>query len=102
MQIKFFLFSFFRSSFLSPVSFYLTIVGAEDYCYMWSHTMTRAQSAGLLWLSDRPVTKAYTSNYTQDSQKTGIYAPGRIRTRNSSKKATEILVSERSATATDT
>jgi hypothetical protein len=43
-------------------------------------------SVGLLWTSDRPIAETSTDN-THHSQETHIHAPGRIRTRNPSKRA---------------
>jgi hypothetical protein len=45
------------------------------------------QSVGLLWTSDQPVPETSTWQHTQQSQRRTIRAPGRIRTRNPSKRA---------------
>ena len=43
-------------------------------------------SIGLLWTSDRPAAETSTWQHTQHSHETDIHAPGRIRTRNPSKR----------------
>jgi len=51
-----------------------------------THTNTHAHSVGLLWTSDQHVQK-HLPNNTQHSQQIDILTPGRIRTRNPSKRA---------------
>jgi hypothetical protein len=72
--------SFFLSFFLSSNP-YLFIAGVEDYCYIWSHSMTHTHSIGSLWTRDRPVGETSTwqhTIFTRDRYR----CPGGIRIRN--------------------
>ena len=73
---------FFRSCFLSPTSFYLTMVKCRRFYCTWSHW----HSVGLFWTSDRSVAEVSAYN-TQHLQETNIHAFGGNRTRNPSKRA---------------
>jgi len=63
--------------------------------------MTYAHSVGPLWTSDWPLAEATTwqPDNTQHLQQTDIHAPGMIRTRNYSKRATANYALDRAATA---
>ena len=68
------------SSFLSLTSFCLLIVGADDYCCIWSHqwrTLSVGPSGRRIGPLQRPLT-----DKTQHSQETDTDAAGGIRTHN--------------------
>jgi len=67
------------SSLLSLSSFCLLIVGADDYCCIWSHQW-QTHSVGPIWTRDRHV--AETSDKTKHSQEKNTDTAGGIRTRN--------------------
>jgi hypothetical protein len=67
------------SFFFSLTSFSLLIVGADDYCCIWSHQWQK-HSVGPLWSRDTSVVE--TSDKTKHSQETNTDAAGGTRTRN--------------------
>ena len=69
--------------FICPASFYLTIVGVQNYCCMRLHIMTHSHSGGFPWTSDQPVEDVYVKHQTQQKSNS---SPCSIRIRNPSKR----------------
>ena len=68
--------------FLSPTSFYLTMVRCRGL-FALGHTRDTPQSVGLLWTRDRPVVETW----QHTTLTTDIHVSGGIRTRNPSRRA---------------
>jgi hypothetical protein len=81
-----------QNIFFSLTSFCLLIAGVEGYCCIWSHSMTITHILDRIPLDEGSGCSRGLYPYNaQHLQETNIHAPGGIRTRNPSKRATADL-----------